>query len=328
MSQLSLYDLSDRLDELSAKNDPLEQLNEVIDWRCFAKLLKQIRPKAGSKGGRPSYDGILLFKMLVIASLYNLSDEQLEYQVKDRLSFMRFLGLGLNDRVPDATTIWLFRERLVNKGLMDKLFTRFSRYLEESGYAASGGQIIDASIVEVPKRRGKLEEEEEGSLPRRRQQDADAKWTKKHGKSYFGYKNHISIDKKNKLIRKAHVTDASVHDSQAMDQVLDADNEGMDVWADSAYRSEETEQWLSEQGYRSRIHHRAYRNRPLKARQQQQNNTRSKVRARVEHVFGHQVTAMSSTIIRNIGKQRVATRIMLNNLVYNLSRYRYLISVA
>lgn len=321
MSQLSVFDFSDRLAHLSEKGDPLERLDAVIDWNVFRPLIRKARPKAGGKGGRPAYDGILLFKMRVLASLHNLSDDQWEYQVKDRLSFMRFLGLGLQERVPDATTIWLFREEIGKQNLLEKLFDRFNRHLERLGYEARGGQVIDASIVEVPKRRGKIDD---AHGPRSSQQDKDAKWTKKRGKSYFGYKNHISIDKESKFIRKAQVTDASVHDSQAMDQVLDPGNRGAEVWADSAYRSAETEEWLSEQGYQSRIHHRAYRNRELKAHQRRQNRNRSKVRARVEHVFGHQVNTMCSTVIRTIGVQRVKTKIMLNNLVYNMSRYRYL----
>ena len=326
MSQTGLFDLSARQEQLSRKGDPLERLNEVIDWEDFRPLLKKVRPKPGPRGGRPPYDGVLLFKMLALASLYGLSDEQLEYQVKDRLSFMRFLDLDLKDRVPDATTIWLFREELGRKsGLLDKLFQRFERHLRKAGYEARGGQIIDASLVEVPTRRGKPDDDHE---PRSRQQDRDAKWTKKHGRSYFGYKNHISIDRKHKLIRQSAVTDASVHDSRVLDLVLDPDNAGSQVWADSAYRSAETEEWLAEQDYRSRVHHRAWRNRPLNARQRDQNRTRSKIRARVEHVFGHQVQAMGMKVIRTIGHRRVRTKIMLNNLVYNMSRYRFLVSQA
>ena len=156
---------------LLLKGDPLERLNEVIDWEDFRPLVKKVRPKPGLRGGRPPYDGVLLFKMLTLASLYGLSDEQLEYQVKDRLSFMRFLDLDLRDRVPDATTIWLFREELGRKsGLLDKLFQRFKRHLRKAGYEARGGRIIDAGIVEVPTRRGKPGDDHE---PRNRQQDRE-----------------------------------------------------------------------------------------------------------------------------------------------------------
>ena len=128
MSQTGLFDLSDRQEQLSRKGDPLKRLNEVIDWEDFRPLLNKSRPKPGPRDGRPPYDGVLLFKMLALASLYVLSDEQLEYQVKDRLSFMRFLDLDLKDRVPDATTIWLFREEPGRKrGLLDRLFQRFER---------------------------------------------------------------------------------------------------------------------------------------------------------------------------------------------------------
>ena len=157
MSQTGLFDISDRLEQVSRKGDPLERLNND-----FWPLLKKARPRLGAKGGRPPYDGILLFKMLALASLYGLSDEQLEYQVKDRLSFMRFLDLDLQDRVPDVTTIWLFRVELGKKrGLLDKLFNRFKHHLRKAGYEARGGQIIDASIVEIPRLQGKPDEDHE-----------------------------------------------------------------------------------------------------------------------------------------------------------------------
>jgi transposase, IS5 family len=143
--------------------------------------------------------------MRVLASLYNLSDESLEYQVRDRLSFMRFLGLALHDPVPDATTIWLFREELVKAGKIDELFGLFRQHLEARGFNANarGGQIIDASIVEAPRQRNTREENDEikaGTIPqgwdrkpaRNRQKDKDARWTKKHGRSYFGNKNHVT----------------------------------------------------------------------------------------------------------------------------------------
>ena len=165
--------------------------------------------------------------MLVLQSLYNLSDEQVEYQVRDRLSFTRFLRLGIEDRIPDGTTLWLFREALAKAGLIEKLFERFGQHLEAKGYVARGGQMIDATIVPVPKQRNSRDENEDvkgGKTPKawkqnpakNRQKDKDARWTKKHGKSFYGYKNHVNADAKRKLIRQYEVTDASVHDSHTM----------------------------------------------------------------------------------------------------------------
>ena len=169
----------------------------------------------------------------------------MEYQRRDRLSFVRFLGLALEDKVPDAKTVWLCREQLSQAGVIDALFNDFDGYLKTQGYQAMGGQIIDASIVAVPKQRNSRADNariKQGETPRewadeaarRRQKDTDARWTKKHGKSHYGYKSHLNIDRRHKLIRRYSVTAASVHDSQAVDDLLTTDNTASGVWADSA----------------------------------------------------------------------------------------------
>ena len=280
-----------------------------------------------------------MFKALVLCELYNLSDEQFEYQVRDRLSFMRFLGLGLEDPVPDATTVWQYREQLVQAGVVDELFGAFDAYLKAQGWLAMGGQMIDASIVPVPTQRNGRDETaaiKAGETPKgwdakpakQRQKDTDARWTKKHGKSHYGYKNHVNVDRRHKLIRRYKVTDASVHDSQALDDILDETNTASDLWADSAYRSAETEEKLAGRGLRSRIHRKAHRNRPLSKREKQGNKTRSKVRARVEHVFGAQANDMGGTLVRSIGIARAKARIGLKNLAYNMRRAVHLDGLA
>src|SRR5438034_2725240 len=272
---------------------------------------------------------ILKFKIMVLRSLHNLSDDRTEYLIRDRISFMRFLDLELEDSVPDATTIWLFREALAQAGLIDKLFERFGQHLEAEGYIARGGQIIDATIVSVPRQRKTKEENEAikaGKTPegwerqpaKNAQKDKDARWTKKNDASFYGYKNHLGVDKVHKLIRKWDATDASVHDSQKMDDVLDLSNTGKGVWADSAYRSMQIEAGLKAKGLQSCIHRRAARNRPLSERQKSANTTRSRVRARVEHVFGHQQNSMGGKIVRTIGIARARFKIGMMNLGYNM----------
>src|SRR4051812_1805779 len=164
------------------------------------------------------------------SALQSLSDDQIEYQIRDRLSFMRFLGLGLADRGPDATTVWLYREKLAQAGLVEALFEAFDAHLKSRGYLAMGGQIVDASIVSAPVQRNSRAENtaiKDGDPPvawtpnKRAQKDVDARWTKKHGKSYFSYKNHVNIDHKHKLMRRYTVTDAAVHDSQQLEAILD-----------------------------------------------------------------------------------------------------------
>ena len=206
---------------------------------------------------------------------------------------MRFLDLGLEDPVPDATTIWLFREALVEGGVIDQLFARFGQHLAAAGYIARGGPIIDATIVSVPKQRNTKEENDaikggqtpegwENEPAKNAQKDKDARWTKKNDESFYGYKNHIGVDKAHKLIRTWEATDAAVHDSQKLDDLLDLSNTSREVWADSAYRSEAIERRLTEQGLHSRIHRGGVRNRPLSQCQKATNTIRSKVRARVE----------------------------------------------
>ena len=247
MGQLGFFDADRRLEALSARGDPLEAIDRLVPWESFraeieAVVLTPDELKKSSAGRKP-FDAILMFRMLVLQALNNLSDEQVEYQVRDRLSFSRFLGLAIEDSIPDATTLWLFREKLAKAGLIEKLFDSFDQHLAAKGYMARGGQIIDASIVQVPTQRNSREENAElqaGRTPagwkqkpaKVRQKDRDARWTKKHGRSFFGYKNHVNADTKHKLIRHYAVTDAAVHDSQELDGLLDMGNTCNDVFAD------------------------------------------------------------------------------------------------
>ena len=335
MGQMGFFDVTNRYAGLDAKADPLVKLAEFVPWEDFRPQLEGIwrgsEAERRAKGGRKPWDAVIMFKMIVLCALYNLSDEQVEYQVRDRLSFMRFLGLGLEDRVPDATTVWLYREQLVHAKAVEDLFAQFDGYLREQGFLAMGGQMIDASIVPVPKQRNTREENatiKAGETPKawednpakRRQKDTEARWTKKHGKSHFGYKNHVCVDRRHKLIRRYDVTDAAVHDSQVMEAVLDDTNTASDVWAVAMGLSAETEKMLSDRGLRSRIHRKAHRNRPLGEHEKKGNRTRSKVRARVEHIFGAQTNDMGGTLVRSIGLARAKARIGLKNLAYNMKR--------
>jgi IS5 family transposase len=344
MGQMGFFDVSQRYEGLDRKGDPLPLISEMVPWEEFRPKLKAALKSKGlrktaaerrSPAGRKPWDEVVIFKALVLQALYNLSDEQMEYQLRDRLSFMRFLGLSLEDRVPDATTLWLYREALVEAGAVEKLFADFDAHLRAQGYTAMGGQIIDASIVAAPKQRNTRDENaaiKAGDVPpewsanpaKLRQKDTDARWTQKHGRSYFGYKNHVGIDRKHKLVRRYKVTDAACHDSQQFGNLLDDTNSNANVWADSAYSSEAAEAMLKERGYRSHVHRRGARNHPLSEREHAGNTTRSRVRARVEHVFGHQTTAMGGKIVRTIGLARAGAKIGLMNLAYNVSRFAYL----
>lgn len=338
LGQPGFFDLDDCYAELSRNGDPLESLSEAVPWEAFRyRLNKSLkRAEKNPAGGRPPFDCVLMFKVLVLQSLYNLSDDQTEYQIRDRLSFRRFLGLSMDARVPDAKTVWLFRETLVNAGAVEKLFALFNRHLEDRGLRAMGGQIIDASFVHVPIQRNDRDENDAlkaGEVPedwqenpsKLRQKDTDARWTKKNEVSHYGYKNHINTDRRFKLIRKYDVTPAAPHDSTAFDAVFDPDNTSSDLWADSAYRSAEREAELKERMIRSHIHHKGHRNKPLSEFKQEVNKRRSSVRARVEHVFGHQAGSMGGTMVRTIGIARAKTKIGLKNLAYNMQRFVFLL---
>lgn len=228
--------------------------------------------------------------------------------------------------------MWLFREQLQTLELIEALFEQFEQYLQQAGYAAKGGQIVDATLMSVPKQRNSKEENaciKEGKMPQEwqdkphklAQKDMDAKWTRKNGVSHFGYKNHISVDTHYGFIRRYQVTDAAVHDSQVLRGLLDAGNPDDELWADSAYRSEATERALERMGFDSHINERAYRNHALTEEQKAANRERSKTRAKVEHVFGSWVNEMGGKLVRTIGLKRAQTNLGLKNLSYNLKRF-------
>jgi IS5 family transposase len=327
------------------------RLSELVDFEVFrSPLLKALRRSDRSKGGRPPYDPVQMFKVLVLQALYNLSDDQTEFQIRDRLSFMRFLGLGLHDRVPDAKTIWLYRELLVRARAVEGLFDRFDAHLREHGYLAMSGQIVDASIVAAPKQRNTDAEKDalkQGRIPadwqdkpaKLAQKDRDARWTMKRGRvrrledgrpkgpeimvPAFGYKNHLSTDRRHGLIRKWTVTDAAATDGRRLAEVIDRSNTASPVWADTAYRSRQNEGLISRLGLASRIHFRKPPGKPMPEPARQANAARSRVRSAVEHVFAHQKGPMN-LCIRTIGIARARAKIGMANLAYNMRRFVWL----
>lgn len=336
--QHSLFDLANRYASLSQAGDPLERLNAAIDWELFRPVLERIDDKSRkSDAGRKPTDRVRMFKLLILQRLHNLSDEKLQYHVTDRLSFMRFLSLELAGDVPDARTVWAFKEQLKVHNLTPVLFAQFDQALSNMGVQLKSGQIIDATFVPVPIQRNKREEnaqikagqvptEWKGTPAKLAQKDTDARWTKKGITSHYGYKNHINIDNASKLITQSVCTSASVHDSQVFEEVLHAPEQGGHVvWADSAYRSEEHEQRLKGSGHDSQIHERAYKDKPLSEAQEASNKVKSKVRARVEHVFGAMENEMGGIKLRSIGLARAQVGTMLMSLAYNLKRVETLI---
>jgi transposase, IS5 family len=336
-SQLGFFDLDNRTRQLTELGDPLVGLKERVDWEAFRCDLSRVheRNRKSNAGAKP-FDVVLMFQVLVLQQLHNLSDDRTEYAIRDRLTFMRFLGLSLGDRVPDAKTIWVFRERLKVLDLVEVLFARFHEQLAAQGYAARGGQMIDATFIEVPRQRNSREENERikaGETPpdwqrdeahaKRRQKDVDARWAKKGDETHYGYKNHINADQENKCVQAYHVTDASVHDSQVTTPLLDehADEQGQKraLYADGAYPSEALAAQLAAAGIPNQICERGYRTHPLTEQQKASNRIKSRIRARVEHVFGAQAH-LGGHLVRTVGIARARVKIGLMNLVYNIVR--------
>ena len=307
-------------------------MKKGVDFEIFRTILEEKLSKhAKGPGGRPPYDYILMFKVLILQRYYNLSDEQVEYQINDRMSFMRFLDLTIADDIPDSRTVWLFREQLADLGLVEELFSLFIKELEKLNLIVNEGKIIDASFVEVPRQRNSRDENAQiksGEIPesftqnphKQRQKDTDARWTKKNNISYFGYKNHVKEDAKSKLITKYLVTDASVHDSNATGRLLDENDQGEVFYADSAYSGESQEVIIEEKGMVNQVCEKGARNRPLTEEQKASNREKSRVRSRVEHIFGFMEQSMHEMYIQCIGIKRATAIIGLMNLTYNMFR--------
>ncbi|HEX4828615.1 MAG TPA: IS5 family transposase [Xanthobacteraceae bacterium] len=347
MRQSGLFGLSDHMKRLSADGDPLEVLARVVDFEAFRPtLVAALVYSDGTKGGRPPYDPVTMLKVLVLAAQNNVSDARMEYLIRDRLSWLRFLGFDLGAATPDANTIRMFRERLTAAGALDALFADFDRQLKDRGYLPMGGQIVDATLVAAPKQRNTEAEKaavKEGKSAaeiwpddpaKARQKDTDARWTLKFAKARptadgkpqadiaipsFGYKSTISICRAFGFIRKGKVTDGARYDGRMLRDVVTSDNTASDVWGDTAFRSQANERWLRRNGKVSRIHRRKPKGRPMPERTAKANAAKSKVRARVEHVFAQQKAKMG-LFIRTIGIRRAEAKITLANLAFNMHR--------
>jgi len=336
-----LFDLESHEEKISRYQPPSAKLDRVIDWEMFREPIEQalhVAPKAA--GGRPSFDRLMMFKILILQKYHNLSDEQTEFQINDRTSFKQFLGLSIEDTVPDEKTIWLFKEQLSKNNLSQKLFDLFTKQLMNNGIVAKEGSMVDASFVDVPRQRNNKDDNadiKKGATPlefgkkskngkrsKLCQKDVDARWTTKNKERHFGYKNHINADEKTKFITRYTVTSAAPHDSTQIKNIVDdSDNR---LHGDSAYRSSEIEHYLQANQCESFVHEKGYRGNPLTDKQKDSNKTKSKIRARVERIFGFMTNSMNNALhMRSIGMKRIKESIGLLNLTYNLFRFEQLV---
>ena len=330
--QSNLFDILAHADGVAGRKSGLDRLS-CIDWEIFREvLLERLAYKDQTKGGRVPWCPVLMLKVLVLQRLFDLSDEQTEFQILDRFSFLRFLGLRPGDGAPDHATIWAFKERLGAEG-MQVVFERFNDQLRAQGLIANCGKIIDASFVEAPKQRNRREENEQikrgevpariASKPRRAcQKDLDARWAKKNHQSYYGYKNHVKVDAASKLIETFEVTDAAVHDSRAVEALLRESDRGNVLWADSAYIGPAVGQMLERFGLLPNICEKGTSGHPLSDAQKQRNRRKSQIRARGEHPFAR-LAHWGADRFRRIGLKRCRFETALTNFTYNLDRYAF-----
>lgn len=330
-----LFDLHDRQQKIDKYKDPLKTLKTAIDWEGFRPIIESAfvldRP---SKVGRPPYDKVFLFKILVLQHYYNLSDEQTEFQIVDRMTFMRFLDLELHQSIPDSNTTRNFREALTQAGKIDEVFNQFSQRLYQAGLIGKEGRIVDASFVAVPRQRNSREENnliKQGQTPpqwsdkKKAHKDVDASWTKKNNELHFGYKNHIVMDDGSKLIVDFQTTAASEHDGNVLEDLLQGVAKNMFLYGDSAYSGQGKEDLIRDKGLVNRIHEKGKRNHPLTPTQKTNNRIKSQTRARVEHAFAWMHRNQQQLMVKTIGIDRATAKITFMNLLYNMTRGIYLL---
>jgi IS5 family transposase len=332
--QNNLFTELEKTNRLNRKKNPLEKFNDIIEWEIYREELDSMYNYENGKGGRPSFDSVLMFKIVFLQRLYDLSDSEIEFQILDRRSFQKFLNIELGDKIPDEKTIWSFRERMKDENIEKVLFEKLNYWLKKQGGVVRSGSIIDASFVEVPIQRNTSQENKtvkEGEIPedwkknqnKLNQKDTDARWAKKNKKSYYGYKHHVVADAKSKLIEDYEVTDASVHDSVPAPELLDRLQDESEIYGDSAYASDEIKNVVLEKKLDAKVCKKGYRNNPLSEEGKSYNKEVSKVRARVEHVFGD-IKKIGGDFIRTIGKRRAEIQIFLISFTYNVRRYKFL----
>jgi len=308
--QMSLADaLVGRKQRRRKRLERLETMHQLVDWTRVDRLLS---PISASLQGAEGYPPSCLFKALLLATWYDLSDPLLEDALADRLTFRRFCGFPLDEETPDETTFVRFRAKLRELGLFEKLFQEINRQLDAKGLFVKKGTLVDATIVEADARRPSKQQGEVSGV------DPDATFTKKHGNSYFGYKMHAGIDEGSGLIRKIEGTTASVHDSQVFGPLISADEAA--VYGDKAYGSQANRDYLKELGIKDQLMHKAARNKPLKSWQRWFNKAVSGIRSAVERPFATGKGYYGLGRARYRGQDRVNGQFHMFAMAYNMRR--------
>ena len=303
------------LPEGLGRNRSLERIDEEVDWEKFALLVEGIY-SAGE--GRPSYPPLMMVKVLLLEQWYNLSDPQMEEALWDRISFRRFVGLGLGDDTPDYSTISRFRTELARRGLSEKLFAELVAQLDRHGMMVKEGTLMDATLVAAQVRRPPLSAGRGAKSPK----DPDADWSFTGGglRTHFGYKVHVGVDQGTGLVRKAALTPAKVYESEVAEELISGDE--VAVYGDKAYESKERRKRLKSQGIKDRIMHRAHKHRPvLPYWQKRRNELISPIRKTVEKVFGTLKRSYGYSRVRYRGLERNGVEMCFKLMAYNLRRW-------
>ena len=310
MSEQSFVDVM--LPGRVGRNQKLERINEAVDWRKLAKVVNGIY---AAPVGRPSYPPVVMVKIMMLQQWYEASDEAMEEALWDRVSFKRFVGLGIEDDVPDHSTISRFRKEVSERGLGRRLFKELTRQLDKQGLFVKQGTLLDATIVEAQVRRPSSP----GHPGTRSAIDPDASWTRKGGQSYFGYKAHIGMDGGSGLIREAVLTPANVNDTEVADELVSGDEEA--VYADKAYGAQERSEWLKSVRIKDRIMRRGNKHHPvLPYWERRRNALISRLRSPVEKVFGTWKRSYGYRRVRYMGLERNTTELFFKCMAYNLRR--------
>ena len=330
---MSLFEQENTMESLSKMGNPLVVLKDIIDFEQFRSILESLfaNDHKKSRAGRKPIDPVFMLKVLFLQRLYNISDHQIEYQIKDRMSFREFLDIQSVDDVPDEKTVWKYRDIMSESGVGERLFEKFNEQLASMGLIVNEGKIVDASFVIVPKQRNTREENKKikegkgnelwNDNPHKKcHKDVDARWTKKGGAKYYGYKDHAKVDLKTKIITDFVVTSANVHDSQAIESLIcgGRDKKGEHLFLDSAYVG--YDDVITKQELVPEIIEKNYRNTQLTDEQKESNRNKAKKRCRIEHVFGFMEQSMKGLFFRGIGILRATFYIGFTNLIYNMCR--------
>jgi len=295
----------------SGSGGQLDRLNELVKWYRFEKLVGHLRDEAGP--GRPGYPALVMLKAVLLASLYGLSERELEEALDDRLSFRRFVGLALEEKVPDHTVLNRFRNRLIAEGLLERLFAELDRQLEKAGMILKRGTMLDATLIET------VSTPPKGDRPSK---DADAGFARRQGKagSTFGYKAHVGVDEGSGIIRSVITTAANVNDTTPADALILGDEKA--VWGDAAYHTHAREAQLKARGVKARLMRRPNKHHPkLPPRLASYNRLIARRRAAVETTFATLKNRMRLTRIRYVGLAKASAQVLLAAFAFNLRRW-------